>query len=100
VASLWEVGLVATGGLLPDLTIVLDMPAEAAAARLQRQLDRMEQQGADFHARVRQGFLTEAAQAPDRIAVVNAARPVEVVQAEIRQAAERFLGRGRQPQRD
>jgi dTMP kinase len=100
VPSLWEVGLVATGGLLPDLTIVLDMPVEAAAARLQRQLDRMEQQGADFHARVRHGFLAEAAQAPDRIVVVDAARPVEVVQAEIRTVAERFLDCGpRQPQR-
>ncbi len=91
VPSLWEVGLVATGGLLPDLTIVLDMPADAAASRLQRELDRMEQQGADFHARVRQGFLAEAAQASDRILVVDAARPVDVVQADIRQAVGRLL---------
>lgn len=95
VPSLWEVGMVATGGLLPDLTIVLDMPAEAAALRLQRQLDRMESQGAEFHARVREGFLAEAEQAPDRILVVHAERPVEIVQQEIRNAAERFLGRGR-----
>ena len=53
VGQLWEVGRAATCGLLPDLTIVLDMPAAAAAARLQRQLDRMEQQGDAFHARVR-----------------------------------------------
>ena len=95
VASLWEVGLVATGGVLPDLTIVLDLPAEAAAARLQRPLDRMEQQGAAFHARVRQGFLDEAAQAPDRIVVVDASQPIATVQAAIRRAATRFLGRGR-----
>lgn len=95
VASLWEVGLVATGGLIPDLTVVLDLPATAAAARLQRPLDRMEQQGAEFHARVRDGFLSEAAQAPDRIVVVDAARPIAQVQAEIRRAATRFLGRDR-----
>ena len=61
VATLWEVGRVATAGLMPDLTIVLDVPADVAAARMARPLDRMEQQGAAFHARVREGFLTEAA---------------------------------------
>jgi dTMP kinase len=88
---LWEVGRVATGGLLPDLTIVLDLPAEAAAARLQRSLDRMERQGDDFHQRVRQGFLLEAARQPDRIVVVDAARSIEEVQAEVRRAVGRML---------
>ena len=91
VATLWEEGRVATGGLLPDLTIVLDMPAEAAAKRLVRQPDRMELQGEAFHARVRAGFLAEAARQPDRIAVLSAAQSIEQVQADIRRAAERFL---------
>ena len=90
VATLWEVGHVATGGLMPDLTIVLDVPAEVAAARMARPLDRMERQGTAFHARVREGFLTEAARAPDKIVVVNAVRPIEEVQAEIR----RIVGSG------
>ncbi len=64
VAMLWEVGRTSTGGLMPDLTIVLDVPSELAAARLARPLDRMEQQGSAFHARVRQGFLAEAARSP------------------------------------
>ncbi len=91
-AALWEVGRIATGGLMPDLTIVLDMPAEAAAARLDRQRDRMEQQGDAFHARVRQGFLDEAARQPERIVVIDAAQRVEQVQADIRRAAGRHLG--------
>ena len=53
VATLWEVGRIATGGLAPDLTVVLDVPPEVAAARMARPLDRMELQGAAFHARVR-----------------------------------------------
>lgn len=89
VETLWKVGQVATGGLAPDLTIVLDMPFDAAAARLQRELDRMEKQGDAFHSRVRQGFLAEAARQPDRIIVINAAQPIDVVQAEIRRAVER-----------
>jgi dTMP kinase len=88
------VGLIATAGLLPDLTIVLDLPAEKAAMRLARALDRMEQQGDAFHQRVRRGFLDEAARQPERIAIVSADAPIEQVQAAIRQVAARWLGRG------
>jgi dTMP kinase len=91
VATLWEVGRVATGGLMPELTMVLDLPAEAAAGRLDRALDRMEKQGGEFHARVRQGFLLEAARQPDRVLVIDASRAIDEVQSEIRAAvAERF----------
>jgi len=90
VDTLWEVGRVATGGLMPDLTIVLDLPADAAAARLSGQLDRMEQQGDAFHARVREGFLTEAKRRED-VVVVGAAGTIDEIQAEIRAAAERVL---------
>jgi dTMP kinase len=91
VESLWDVGWIATGGLMPDLTIVLDMPADAAAARLNRELDRMEQQGDVFHARVRQGFLTEAARHPDRIVVISAAQPIEAVQGDIREVVREMM---------
>jgi dTMP kinase len=84
VAALWEVGRVATGGLLPELTILLDLPAEEAARRLTGSLDRMERQGAGFHARVREGFLAEAARRPGEIVVVNASGPIEGVQEAIR----------------
>ncbi len=73
VQTLWEVGRVATGGLMPGLTIVLDLPAEVAATRIKRRFhqgegaDRMEMQGLEFHARVREGFLTEARRQPGRI---------------------------------
>ncbi len=93
VATLWEVGRVATGSLAPDLTLLLDMPAEASAARLDRPLDRMEQQGAAFHARVRAGFLAEAARRPQEIVVVDAARTVEQVQADVRRAVENAMSR-------
>jgi len=99
VDALWEVGRIATAGLLPDLTIVLDMPAAAAAGRIARQFDRMEQQGAAFHERVRQGFLAEAARRPDSIVVVNAAAPIDQVQADIRTAA-RKKGLGMKDERE
>jgi dTMP kinase len=83
VERLWEVGRVATDGVMPDLTIVLDLPASEAARRIEGELDRMEQQGADFHSRVRRGFLQEAADRPKVIAVVDATRPIRQVQQDI-----------------
>ncbi len=87
VDTLWRVGDIAIDHLTPDLTIVLDLPSEAAAARLTGQLDRMEQQGAAFHGRVRQGFLHEAARQAERIALVDASRTMDEVAADIRAAA-------------
>ncbi|MCC6125623.1 MAG: dTMP kinase [Pirellulales bacterium] len=93
VEALWEVGGIAVNGLRPDLTVVLDMPAKSAAGRIDRALDRMEKQGAEFHARVREGFLTEAARRKD-IVVVDAAQSIEKVQEDIREAVMR-RGEGR-----
>jgi dTMP kinase len=88
---IWQVGRVATDGLLPDCVFVLDMSVEIANNRLTRSLDRMENQGDDFRNRLRAGFLTEAARAKDRIHVIDAARPIEIVQAEIWQIAAKLL---------
>ncbi len=91
VEMLWQVGQVATGRLMPDLTILLDMPAGAAASRITGRLDRMEKQGDAFHARVREGFLAEAARRPGEIVVINAAGTIEQVQEEIRAAVKRVI---------
>jgi dTMP kinase len=80
--DLWRVGGVAVGGVQPDVTVVLDMPVEAAARRICRQPDRMESRGLAFMERVRQGFLAEAARRTD-VVVVDADRDVASVQADI-----------------
>jgi dTMP kinase len=91
VETIWRIGEVATGGLMPDLVFVLDMPPQAAAARIVRQLDRLESRGADYQSRLRQGFLSEAAKDPRGIVVIDAARDAQAVQADIRAAAARVL---------
>ncbi|HVX14010.1 MAG TPA: dTMP kinase [Pirellulales bacterium] len=88
VPSLWQVGRIATRGIEPDLTFVLDLDDEHATARIDRPLDRMERQGAAFRAALRAGYLAEAAQRPDRIVVVDAARSIDDVQADLRRMAE------------
>lgn len=89
VASLWQVGRVATGGLEPDLTFVLDLDDARAAQRLARPLDRMERQGDAFRAALRAGYQAEAAANPSRIVVLDASRSVDEVQADLRRAIER-----------
>ncbi|HVS35701.1 MAG TPA: dTMP kinase [Gemmataceae bacterium] len=90
-AVLWRLGLFATGGLEPDLSIVLDLPVEAAATRRRRAEDRIEGRGASHQEAVRQGFLAEARARPDRIVVVNAAQSVEATAAAVAREVERVL---------
>ena len=73
-------------GLTPDLTLVLEAPAEIAAARLRQRgggMDRYERLGADFHARVRAGFRTIAAQFPGRCKIISAEGSIDAVRARI-----------------
>lgn len=72
--QLWEMGRLATGGLEPDLTLVLDLPLEQAQARRHRPADRLESRADAYHERVRQGFLVEAQRRPDRVRVVDASQ--------------------------
>jgi len=66
----------ATGGLWPDLVILLIVPAEVTADRLgKRQLDRFERAGGDFHQRVADGFAAMAADDPEHWIVLDASRP-------------------------
>ncbi len=90
-ADIWRVGEITVGGLMPDLVFVLDMPAERAAARIQRAADRMEAQGLDFLESVRQGFLAEARQQPERVVVIDADRPADIVHADVVREANRRI---------
>jgi dTMP kinase len=88
---LWDIGRFATGGLEPDLTLVLDLPVEVALARRRGPADRLESRDPAYQARVRAGFLAEAQRRPDRIRVVDAGPPVGVVHERIRQEVARVL---------
>lgn len=80
---LHAMGLLSSGGLEPDLTLVLDLPVDAALARRQGPADRVESRADDYHARVRAGFLAEALRRPERIRLLDASRPVAVVHDDI-----------------
>ena len=76
----------ATGGLLPDLVVLLDLDPADGLARRARDPDRIEAQDIDFHRRVRDAFRDLAAADPGRFAVIDAAAPVSEVAARVRAA--------------
>lgn len=81
--AIWQVGEVATGGLHPDLTIVLDLPIELAVTRIQRTRDRLESRGQEYFERVRRGFLQQHQNAGGRSLVIDASQPIEAVHQQI-----------------
>jgi len=89
--DVWRVGEVTVAGVMPRRVFLLDMPAERAASRIQRQPDRMEAQGLGYLEQVRQGFLSDARRRPQEIAVLNADQPAEAIHSEVLREAERLL---------
>jgi|SRR5579864_230871 len=83
--------LLATEGLEPDLTFVLDLPIELAVNRRQGPADRVESRHADFHARVRAGFRVEAQHRPERIVLLDASQPIDQIHERICREVERLL---------
>jgi dTMP kinase len=80
--SLW-----ATEGLLPDLTVLLDLDATTGRSRLDSSrdvYDRLEAEKSDFHERVRSAYLALAAAEPERFVVLDATEPVDQIAASIR----------------
>jgi dTMP kinase len=73
----------ATGGRTPDLTILLDMDPMAGLSRRTRSADRLEAEPADFHLRVRAGFLALARAEPGRYLVLDADRPADEITRDI-----------------
>lgn len=81
-----RVGGVATGGLMPDLVLLLDVDLETSRRRLDRPLDKLESRGDEFRARLRAGYLAEAERQPDRIVVIDATAGIDEVTNRIRRA--------------
>lgn len=87
--SLW-----ATEGLLPDLTVLLDLDPAVGRERLtesRTRYDRLEAEEADFHERVRAAYLGLAEAEPERFLVLDATLPVEQLQQSIRDRVSHLL---------
>jgi dTMP kinase len=84
----------ATEGLMPDLTLLFDLPPEVARKRLdgvRTRYDRLEAEAEAFHDRVRAAYLEIAESYPARIAVIDATDPVEAIAADVRKLVEPLM---------
>ena len=66
----------------PEITIILDVDSETAVSRMDRQLDRMEQKGKAFHAKVREGFLKLADLGQD-VTVIDATQTIDAIHEQV-----------------
>jgi dTMP kinase len=91
VSEIAELNKWATGGLVPDLTILLDLAPATGLGRRLSSADRLESEPVEFHQRVRSGFLSQAEANPARYLVLAAARPEAEVSRDIQQRVRDLL---------
>jgi dTMP kinase len=89
-----DLNALATGGVQPDLTLVLDLDPAAGIGRIRgRQLDTFEKMDLEFHRRVREGYLEIARGDKSRVLVLPADRDPDALQADIARAVGELLDR-------
>lgn len=95
IETVYEINKFAIQGIMPELTIHLDLPAAAGLARAKGRaaLDRLELESLEFHERVAQGYRDLAALAPDRIKTVDARQPIVQIHKTIVQYVNDILER-------
>lgn len=90
-AMLATLTAIATGGLVPDLTLLLDLDVERGLARRRdegEEMNRLDLEALDFHRRVRAGYLTLAAAEPARWVRIDAGRSPKEVEADVQRVVE------------
>ena len=92
-ADLWCIDPFGTSGIVPGLTLVLDLSVEQSLIRRGRTADRMESRGLEYAEKVRSGFLAEAARQPEITKVIDASSDEDSVQAEIRSIVTPWLAK-------
>ncbi len=78
-----QINRFAVGSVMPDLTLVIDVPTEVSLARIQQRAsdvpDRMERENIDFYKKVREGYLVLAAEMPERFAVIDGTKSEDAI---------------------
>lgn len=94
VQTIRELNMLATGGVLPDLTLVLDLDPAVAMRRIRgRPLDAFEKMDLSFHQRVREGYLEIARNEKSRVTVLDAAQDTDALHAEVVRVVDEYLTR-------
>lgn len=90
--EIWSVGMVATGGLLPNITLLVDVPPELATLRTGGSRDRIEDRPESYRQKVRQGFLTAAQTYPAPIVIVDGSGDADIVASQLQREVAHALG--------
>lgn len=91
VEEIRDLNIWATEGLMPNVTILLDLDPEVAHSRRTGEPDRLEREPTEFQHRVREQYHALAEQFPDRYRIIDASADIETVQADIRSALAPFV---------
>ncbi|MBQ8951629.1 MAG: dTMP kinase [Eubacterium sp.] len=94
VGNVYEVNCQAIGKYMPDVTFLLDLPADVGIARKkdQKELDRMESESLEFHKAVAQGYRSLAERFPERIEKIDATLPIDDICGIIRGRIKELIG--------
>ena len=97
IEEVWSINRFAIGGLMPDLTLYLDVRPEIGLERIRsaggREINRLDLEGLSFHRKVREGYLLLAERHPERIAAINAEQPPErVLEQALKETEKRLKG--------
>lgn len=87
IEKVYDINLYATEGILPDVTVYIDVAPEEGLSRItnsHRKVDRLDLETAAFHTKVREGYLFVAGMFPDRIRVVDGSQPLDRIYADIK----------------
>ncbi len=91
-----DINQFAVGNVMPDLTIVIDVPTAVSLARIRQRAsdlpDRMERENIDFYEKVRKGYLLLAQSMPERLVVIDGTQAEAAIQKQIWQAVQKRLG--------
>jgi dTMP kinase len=94
VQTIRELNMLATGGVVPDLTLVLDLDPVVGMRRIRgRALDTFEKMDTAFHRRVREGYLEIARADKNRVVVLDADRDPDALHADIVRVVDELLAR-------
>jgi len=91
IALIKRIGVFATSGKVPDLTILLDLPVEKGLTHRKFKEDRIELRSLDYHRRVRNGYLDIARKEPARVKIVKVEKDKSKTQKSIRKLIERYV---------
>lgn len=89
--QIYQLNKIATNGIVPDITFILDIDIETSLQRIGKGRDRMENAGREFFERVRNGYIEISKQEPERVKLLNGNSPIKKIQNTISNYVEKLI---------